>query len=480
MTQSWKSKRALSLALLFGGCATALGGCATTLDVRSDAGQGQYAEGVVQVLPFTQYEVSAVWRLASCEPGADNLALSVSAVPGAQDDPTQRYLIDATSLQRPLTTSSFDVTYHEGSNTIQSINAEVEDRTPEFVANVVTTVAKLAMAASGGPRAGLFTATPGGPGRSACTPEGEKALRRVEELEVAVDAATSEVDSASDQVAKLAAVVAKLGSGVDPTTAARFAAALERLDSLVETQAGLSEQLASALEDVTATVKVRWPEDGATFERAEPLRVPAKAIRDWFGAAGERGPWPESYLALRPSAGAMPIAPGQAPPTRVSGIPYRVAVRGRLLSCDRLCEDGAARQKVVVEGTVAQLGGVKVIPVRNPPLGSTTFAASFNPDGTLISAGFKQRRAPLETASAIAADATTELAPLFDPVERLKRETEYLKAVQERRDASAALEPAAADPTAGLTAETVLLQAQISNLEARLKLQELQLQSKQP
>lgn len=462
--------------------ATMVSACATSLDVRSDIAQSQYAEGVVQVLPFTQYEVSAAWRLVSCDPDAQNLALTVSAVPGTQDDPAQRYLIDATSLQQPLTRSSFDVTYHEGSNTIQSINAEVEDRTPEFVANVVTTVGKLAGVVAGPSVPTIATAGPRPPAvsPSVCTPAGDAALKRVKELEAALDAATGEVDAATDEVAKLGAIVAKLGSGVDEVTAGRFAEALERLDTLAVSQAGLAEQLKSALEDVTAKVTVRWPEDGGQFEREEPLRAPAKAIRAWFGAAGEATSWPASYLAIRPAAGAMPIAAGP-PPGRISGIPYRVNVRGRLLTCGKPCSTIAEQnQKTVVEGTVAQLGGIKVIPVRNPALGSTTFAASFNPDGTLVSAGFKQRSAPLETASAMVANAATELAPLFDPAERLKRETEYLKAVQEQREAAAALQPAAPDPTAELRAETVLLDAQISNLQARLKLQELESQVKRP
>lgn len=472
------TKQALVLALM-------LSGCATTLDVRREAGPSQYSEGVVQVLPFTQYEVTATWRLVGCDlqnPAA-NVNLKVTAVASAQDDPEQRYLIDATSLQGPLTRSQFSVAYHDDSNTLKTVNADVEDRTAAFIGNVVSTVATLARTFTGVPPASALSRNAERADRNApasfCTEDAAAALERVERLEAELAAANRDVAGASDEVARLGAIVARVGDGVDPTTAARFAAALERLEELTASQARIADLLSSALGAVTVSQVVRWPENGRQFDRNEPFIIPEQALVDWFGPRRSAAEWPKSYLAIRASNGATQSGGSGPAPGRVAGIPYRVNVRGRLISCRQVCagtEPG--QQRTVTEGTVAQLGGVAVLPVRNPPLGSSTFAAVFNRDGTLVSSGFEQRRAPLEEASAIAASATTGLAPLFDRTQRLERETAYLEALQERRTAAEALRPAepsaAAEEATALKAENTLLDARIANLEARIRLRDLE------
>jgi hypothetical protein len=447
------------------------------------------------MLPFTQFEVTARWRLASCERGAENIVLLVSAAASAQDDPQQRYVINPSSLQRALTRSSFDIEYHEGSSTIKSINTDVEDRTAEFVSNIVAIAGKVASAGGfpavpppgRGPASVIEDDVPPAPVETPlCTSFGREALARIAPLEDALEQANGQVAGASDEVARLGAIVAQLGAGVDPQTAARYAAALERLDGLTASQADLASRLEDALNAISVSTTLRWPEQGNQFTRDEPLTIPAGALARWFQdpAARDARVWPKSYLAIRPVTGELPASSPGGGPARVAGIPYRVSVRGRLVSCETEC--GRAHgpgQRVVVEGTVAQLGGVAVLPVRNQPLGSSEFGAEFNRDGTLVSAGFAQRRAPLEAASEMAADATDTLAPLFDPTQRLQRETAYLEALQERRAAADALTPAAADPTAdataALAAENTLLEAQISNLQARITLRELEARAAQ-
>jgi len=486
--KTFGTKPALVLALM-------LGGCATTLGVQRETGPSQYSEGVVQVLPFTQYEVTATWRLVSCDVQSqthnvvDNVNLKVTAVASAQDDPEQRYLIDATSLQGPLTRSQFSVAYHDDSNTLKSVNAEVEDRTAAFVTNVVGTVATLARTftgvppiaglsrdASGNKSGGRAGGTVRTPPPSFCTEAAVAALQRVEALEAELAGANRDVDGASDEVARLGAIVARVGDGVDPATAARFAAAIEHLEEVTASQARIAGLLNNALAAVTVSEVARWPQNGRQFDRTDAFTIPQRALREWFGPRGDGVAWPQSYLAIRASNGATQDGGSGPPPGRVTGIPYRVNVRGRLISCPQIC--GSTLGRTIAQGTVAQLGGVAVLPVRNPPLGSSTFAAVFNRDGTLVSSGFEQRRAPLEEASAIANSATTGLAPLFDRTQRLERETAYLEALQERRAAADALNPA--EPSAAvqeattLKAENTLLDAQIANLEARIRLRDLQ------
>jgi hypothetical protein len=466
--------------------AALLTACATTLDVRGDNAQRPYAKGVVQVLPFTQYEVTASWRLVSCDKEYDNLALTVTAVGGARDDPAQRYLIDATSLQKALTKSEFGVSYFEGSNTLKAVNADVEDRTVEFATNVVTTIGKVASTFL--PPLGLDQVRgdlppapppppPPPPPPIFCDPAARATLIRVARLKDALDLANERVEASTQEVARLIAV-AEFGPEADAAAAKRFAAALEQQDKLRTNQANLTRQLEAALKVITESVTIRWPDSGSEFDRAEPLAVPSRALSRWFASGPGPGSWPQSYLAIRPSAGKIPTVASTPQPGRVAGIPYRINVQGRLVSCPDTCNRIVeADHKTLVEGAVAQLGGVKVLPVRNAALASSAFSAEFNRDATLVSAGFKQRAAPLEAASGIVAGASEKLAPLFDRTEKLKRETAHLEALKEHREAVKAAQPAAPDPSgaaaAALEADTTLLNAQISNLNAQITRDEL-------
>jgi hypothetical protein len=471
--------------LAAGSCAIALlAGCATTLDVQREPNDNVVREraGIVQVLPFTQYEVTGTWRLISCKPGENNVTLKVAATAGTHDDPSQRYVIDPTSLQGPATRATFGVEYHEGTNTLKSVNADVEDDTAEVVGNIVSTIGSLAGPLTGLPTSAVRQPRAVQPTPTVCTLGAEQALQRVATLQPQLDQATRDVAEATDDVARLAAIVARLGDATPPATAAEFDASLRRLDSVTNSHARLAEQLRSALSAITVTRSVRWPQSGVEFDRETPLTIPDQAVRAWLNGTHDTARLPQAYLSIRTANGGVPTLVTGSAPTRtepVRGIPYRLNVRGRLISCPERCLPGeSSAQQTVLEGTVAQLGGVAVLPVRNPPLGSTVFSAAFNKDATLVTAGFTQRRAPLVQGTRIAADTTAGLAPLFDPSVRLERETEQLELLQRHRTAASALQPAVTTPTAeataALAAETTLLDAQIANLQARITVQELQ------
>lgn len=128
-----------------------------------------------------------------------------------------------------------------------------------------------------------------------------------------------------------------------------------------------------------------------------------------------------------------------------------------------------------LKAPVAQLGYVHVLPVRNRTFGSTTFAAEFNSAGGLRSVGYEQKAPPAEGASATLAAAAGALAVELEPTARLERDTTYLAALQARREAAAALLPAASDPVGearvALEAETSLINAQITNIQAQTALE---------
>lgn len=465
-------KRVVTFALL----ASALtSGCARELVVRSEAA-AQYTRGLPVPLAFTQYEVKATWRVASCTVPGAAVALTVDASPHIAIDDSHSFFIDPTSLAGPLTRSQLQVFYFEN-GTLRSINAEAEDRTGAFVGNVARIVGQLAPLGSGA-AGSRSLADPQDSIDDFCRDETRDALARVSSLKSQLDDATALVDQATGRVLQLAAVAAQMGDAVDPVTSRDYGAATRELNRVRDVQAGLIAQLSNALRPITHQQTIRWPEVPTEFDRPQAL-APGNVLSRWFEAVPAEANR-EAYLRIegaRPGAAATPAAAANVP-ERIEGIPYRVPRPGRLVMCSKPCGTDGAERRPLVEGMVAQLGPIAVLPVRNPAFGSTAVSAEFRPDGSLATAGHAQRAAPLEQASAALAGAAGDIVPLIDPVQRLARETAYLEALKERRDAWAALNPAptsaAQTERAALEADTSILNAEISNMQARLTLQELQ------
>lgn len=450
-------------------------GCTRELVTRPETA-GQYMAGVPLPLAFTQYDVTATWRVTSCTDANKAVTLAVEAAPQLGVDHSQRFFVDPTSLAGPLSRSQLQMVYFEN-GTLRSINAEAEDRTGAFIGNVARIVAQLAPLAAGvpGPRSLVRTIDPA---VDFCSTPARAALERVNRLKGQLETATGQVEGQTDEVLRLAAAVAQMGGAVDPTTSQNYGDALRELDRLRTVQSGLVAQLADALRPITYQQTLRWPETPDQLDLATPLTA-APVLSRWFStvpAAADRRVHLrlESQIAGQPATRPAPVTA----PRRIAGIPYRVPRDGRLVMCDRPCADGQAEHRLLLRGPVAQLGPIAVLPIRNPAFGSTAVSAEFRPDGSLASAGHAQRAAPLEEASGAVAGAAGEIVPVIDPAQRLIRETAYLNALKERRDAWQALQPAPADPVdpagAALEADTTLLHAQIANLQARLTLQELQ------
>ena len=234
----------------------------------------------------------------------------------------------------------------------------------------------------------------------------------------------------------------------------------------------------------------------AVSRRLPPIRSISECLDRWFGRGTVFPDQPRVHLAMSrtasfgrepsgcpaPPAPDAPPTPGPGEPTAsAEGLRYRMAAQGRLVACTvSPCRSSLDAPTVLlaVEGPVAQLGHVNLLPVRNRAFSSTTFAAEFRANGSLSSAGYAQKAAPLEAASETVASAATSLAPLFDPTQQLARETAYLNALKAQRDALAAVTPAAEDPTAAsqaaITADTSLLNARIAQLQAQITLERLQ------
>jgi hypothetical protein len=179
-----------------------------------------------------------------------------------------------------------------------------------------------------------------------------------------------------------------------------------------------------------------------------------------------------------PALSPQPAEPDQA----LKGIRYWMPAQGRLLVCKALpCASNNIEAILVkADGRISQLGYIGVMPVHTKAFGSTSFSATFDAVGGLKTAGYEQKAAPAVVASGAFASAADQVAPVLaalSPAARVKRETVALEAAKKQRDALAALQAdpnqATRDAATALEADTALLQAEISNRQAKAALDAL-------
>lgn len=458
-----------SWALIFTGLG--LSGCSHNLGVTEMA-KSPHA-GAVYVLPYTQYTSTMTWRLADCSASSPKVAMKVEITSGFADDGEQAYSIDPASLQTLTSIGTFSAKWQEGSNALASINVSAEDRTAAIIGNVVKGVAKLAPLVMGVP----MVANSG----HVCSLDAKKALDSAQALKPQLDDLNDRVEASTAEIARLLAKTATMGTAVDDATKAKLSAEIEKLATFRNSQATVADQLAAALKAITVVRKETWPLDSRSTSGG-PFDDGGGSVAKWFTepvtTVGQ------VYLQLERvgSFGQDPAAVRQLSSGRTDkglGLRYRVSARGRIVACtiSPCTSQNPAKVLAVLEGPVAQLGYVQLLPVRNRTFGSTSFTAEFTPQGGLRSVGYEQKTAPAEGASGAFLEAAGEVAGVLDPTARLARETAYLEALKKRRDAAGDLEASPDDPVgtakAALEADTSLLTAEASNVQARITLDEL-------
>jgi hypothetical protein len=464
--------------------------------------------GIGYVLPFTQFAVTVTWKLDYCpatplgagESPVARIALKVDADATSAEDGDLAFIISPQDLQTLTNVTSFTAKWQDGSNMLSTINATSEDRTAQILGNVVKTVVKILPLVAG-------LAPPGGVRGSAvapvaCDPKAAAAL-------AAAKAAKNMLDQANDDVTAktkaLADATAQLGTNPGEGAKARRDAAAVDLSKAQIAQSDATDTLAEALKPISHTVKFRWPEVSSEFSHG-PSILPPDVLGKWAPDAvakpvylqlerlGSFG-WSPPYLDLRSDrekAGAQPdVSPIKAqtaganpalPDDALKGLRYRMPAQGRLVACWRSpCgSQDVAGVLATFDKPVLQLGYVNVLPFRSHLFGNNGFSVEFAADGRLKSVGYEQKAASAETASGTLADAAGQFSDALNPTARLKAETDYLTQLKARRAALEALkeESAAELSKSSLGDDTALLNAQIANLEAQIKLAELK--AKQP
>jgi hypothetical protein len=483
-----------------------LPGCTKTLQVQQIE-PAKSRNGIGYVLPFTQYNVTATWRLSYCpdpaKPDADGgklpkISLKVEAAAGSADDGTLAFMINPQDLQSFTSVTAFTAKWQDGRNLLSSINVSVEDRSVQIAGNVVKAAVKLLPLLAGAPGA----ARPAGV--MECSRAAAEALPVAAKAKALVDTRSAAVEAGTADVKRLTAKVATMGASVDKGSRDALGNAI---DALVDAQAALTdatEKLTAALRPISYVYKFQWPDRGDTFSYG-PAQLPDQVRSGWltpqafavvkprplylqiersgtFGRVPEvkdltADPVLETRGPILTSAG--DTASYRLPDSTDRGLRYRMPAAGRLVACWRSPCGFADTEAVIAsfDGPIAQLGFVNVLPFSTRAFGTNSFSAEFAGDGSLKTVSYEQKAAPGEGLTGALAEAATQFATVLDPTARLESQTAYLKALKERSDALDALKVEAVDPAvsekSGLDTDTALINARIANLQAHIALEEL-------
>lgn len=488
-----------------------LSGCAT-MDANPLSAAGP-REGVAYVLPYTQWAITAAWRLDYCPDPADptandgkdaQLAVKVDAVPGSADDGDLAFVINPQDLQTLTSVTTFGAKWHDGRNMLSSINMAVEDRSAQIIGNLVKTAVKVIPLVSGVP------AAPGAPAASAtlfCSVEAAQALKDAETAKATLKIRTDTLNTATKALSAVQRKVAAAGDAIDDPTRAALSAALDAAVKAQTAQIRAEAELTEALDAITFKRILTWPESGNDFSGG-PMSVDPDLVAKWIPAlkgqpidrssvflqierVGSFGRKPER-LDRRPPPSTGPLVPDPANPIVATpgtdayrlpakssrGLRYRMPASGTLVACwTSPCGAESPARLAAFPGPIVQLGYVNVLPFRSRAFGNNSMTAEFNVDGNLKSVGYEQKAAPLEVATGAVADAADQLSGVLDPTVRLSRGTAYLDALRKRRDALEAFAAPEDDPvgdeTTALNAETTLFNARIARAKAAVAYEEL-------
>jgi len=183
----------------------------------------------------------------------------------------------------------------------------------------------------------------------------------------------------------------------------------------------------------------------------------------------------------------------------LAGIAHRVGLPGELVICQAAkCGDAGSREVVAVAARINQLGYVAYLPVSSGPLENTEFGATFSPEGRVLSATYNTSNAPARALAdlfggLVEDEETRRDALAEDRTGALTADRDELRLQDEILAAEASIEAALnrstltqtelqrlADGTSLLNAETLMLQAQLAQIQAQIQLDAAEADLPQP
>lgn len=387
--------------------------CTTRLAVDQIGAGAQ--SGIVYALPLTQFDISVTRRITKCEIGKMSVLTEIAVEKAVIEDPAAVFVIQPESLSHFFNTASTNVDFYPGTRFLKTFNASVSDSAGPAIGSVIKAIGGVVAvgAAAGGDDAEVCDNRLGIP----------DAVSAASNQQSVLESLTEKVETQTVFLARLKSAQADLLPGRTDEMDEKVAIAVTQLKSASTQLAAEKDLLERLLKPITYVQKTKWPTDGKSLVRAEPIRMPDDALAKWVGKSGVTPQQTEALdIHVRIEAD-NPAArePGNPEADRLAdppGVFYRSPSSGRVLF-----EAGGPlprKQVFVHPDTIAQLGFINSLPVTAGPFESVEYEAGFALDGSLIKAGYKRTKAPADSAVSI----VDALSAQYVAVETAKRESD--------------------------------------------------------
>lgn len=448
--------------------------CAELNAVRIHGEKDNKTAGAPYYLTFTQFEIDVTRRVLSCSPEV-RVGVSAEIKRAEVRDPQRQYVIDFDALDSFFKKTNLALEYYED-GTLKSVNASAEDRTGEFIVNVVTTAGKVVAVAAGALPTRL------GPARAGpiCDDGVKNNIDNLAEANKNIKDNTKKVNNLVADVETLKAALSVLGRAQDPGIAKELSNKIRELRTAQTELEAARETLSQILNGITETYTVTWPENGEQFGVAIIGTVPdlsADAMKKWFKVSDpDFSNETKVYLQLSSNSSASRTKPcgDDCEDDTASGLKYRFGVPGTLKVCTtRAC----APDDVLVEdsGMVSQLGFVHVLPLKSGMFSSNSISATFTEAGRPSTLGLGAEAASDKAGTTITGVVDQVIAVREKTVttnaDRIQTKIDELKLQKELADAKAALKPAVnvaeTEATVASTAKKDLYEALLAEFKAR-------------
>lgn len=450
--------------------ALASGACATGIKVTHVTSTIATQTGNPWNLPMTQFTVTITRHIVQCG-AAIKGSVEVLPTPAVAIDDAQRYVLESKGRW-----GTSDITSSLAPSGISTgLNAESTDATATVIANVIGTVASIAVGvARAGPVAQLCEAPVAAAVDELYPPETSSRVP----LRTQVDEATAALEVATAQVALLTAQVK-----ADATLKPKLVMALADQDAKKTNLTALQKKLAAHLKTTTDVQVVTWPLRSSDFRTVSPFNLPADVFDAWTtqdASAADAAKFAVHFALYRHDGGnggwlpAEGVMSGAGAVDVSVGVPVRLAQVGRLLTCvAEACPTTALPEgpstdplRTSNDLPVLQLGQMYVVPVAGGLFKSESAIIALDANGLPTSIQVAEKASTAAVASGAAKDAATQLAAL--PAQLSAARLARTQARIDQLNANAAL--ATAQANAGVQGQTSALAAQTALITAQTNL----------
>lgn len=438
--------------------------CTTSISSRvsrPEATSTEVLSGFTYTLPFAQFDIQTVRTLTSC-PGVDgaaNYAFSLEATSTRRFAAGAHVTLDYTALSAPTKTTTFATAQHEN-GMLSSVNAVADDRTGPIVENVVTGIARIALATAG--VAPPVVAVGAGP----CA-----ILKEAKEVAAEIETHTDKVKEARTAVEQLEAFREARGQ-LDDVRAQQLVDARNTLETETQELSDLVDRYKRLIAQITVRSTYIWPTNPEASAEVLPLPpIEAEFARSVVDNDATL------YAELEPQMRLIAVMTGPGGRTTPAsfdsltgaraGPVYITPAQGRLRLCrtnrrvqtTEHCRTVGTPDVLLEQWTnLPQFGRFVELPLSNGPFENNSLVATFREDGSLVNATFQSQRAAAEAAA-------TTFANVANTIQAT---TAQMEAADAASDAAAA------------QAELTDLQRQHSILQTQIAIERLRAENQSP